>query len=72
VLTEDQQRAAQFPICIDRASFDEFFDKHRLRRGLFGPRERDALRCVQPFAIREEAAALGVDWITSPQDEPSR
>lgn len=68
-MTERQQRAAQFPICVDRATFDEFFDDNRHRRELFGPRERDAIRCVQPFAIREEAAALGVDWITSPEEE---
>jgi hypothetical protein len=36
---------------------------------MYGQRERDMMRCVQPFAIPEEASAHGVDWSTSPEDE---
>src|SRR5215471_4796135 len=68
-MTDRQERAAQFPIAQDRAEFDDFFDSHKFRRQMYGQRERDTMRCVQPFAIREEAAAYGVDWATSPEEE---
>ena len=68
-MTDRQERAAQFPIAQDRAEFDDFFDSHKFRRQMYGQRERDTMRCVQPFAIREEAAADGVDWATSPAEE---
>ena len=67
-MTERQESAAQFPICRDRAAFDEFFSS-RVRRGMYGQQERDAIRCVQPFALHEELAALGTDPATSLADE---
>ncbi len=36
---------------------------------MYGPQERDAMRCVQPFAIAEEAAEYGVEWATTPAEE---
>lgn len=36
---------------------------------MYGEAERSALRCAQPFALREEAAGLGVSWATSPQED---
>ena len=36
---------------------------------MYGPRERDAMRCVQPFAIAEDAAEYGVEWSTTPAEE---
>jgi hypothetical protein len=68
VMTAGQQRAVQFPLSLDRAGFDEFFDR-RDQRGLFGERELAALRCVQPFALRDEAVEFGVEFATSPEDE---
>lgn len=68
-MTDKQERAAQFPIVVDRGEFDEFFGGHKLRRQMYGQRELDTMRCVQPFAIREEAAEYEVDWTTSPEEE---
>jgi hypothetical protein len=67
-MSEQQERATQFPLFKDRAEFDDFFDSHRHRQSMYGQRERDAMRCVQPFAIPEETSAQGVDWSTSPED----
>lgn len=67
-LTEKQQRALQFPLCAERADFDEFVSDPR-RRGLYGQHEADALRCAQPFALAEEAAAIGVEANSSPAEE---
>lgn len=68
-LTEKQQRAAEFPIRATRAEFDGFFRERKVRQDMYGPRERDAMRCVQPFAIAEEAAEYGVEWPTTPAGE---
>lgn len=68
-MTDKQERAAQFPIVIDRGEFDEFFDGHKLRKQMYGQRERDTMRCVQPFAIPDEAASCGVKWTTPPDEE---
>jgi hypothetical protein len=67
-MTEKQESAAQFPICRDRGAFDEFVSSP-VRRGMYGQQERDALRCVQPFALHDELAALGTDPATSLADE---
>ncbi len=64
-LTKKQQLAAGFPIRATRAEFEEFFRERKVRQDMYGPRERDALRCVRPFAIAEEAAEYGVEWATS-------
>lgn len=67
-MTDRQQGATQFPICKDRADFDNFLNDRR-RRDLWGQHERDALRCVQPFALQDEAVEFGVKFDTSPEDE---
>jgi hypothetical protein len=36
---------------------------------LWGEREQNALRCVQPFALREETGHFGVAFATSPEEE---
>lgn len=70
---DDQQEAATaFPICIDEAAFRRFFvhgQKGSLRSGLYGDVERKALQCVQPFALTDEARALGVERSTDPQND---
>jgi hypothetical protein len=68
-MTELLAKASQFPICKDRAEFDRFFEAHALRRDMYGPRERDTMRCVQPLAFRKEAAAHGLDWPAPPEIE---
>lgn len=68
-MTEKQQAAAQFPICQTGEDFDEFFEGHRVRREIYGSQERAALRCVQPFSLREEAEKAGVSWSTSHEYE---
>lgn len=68
-MTDKQQAITQFPICETGEEFDEFFANHRHRRDMYGEKEKRALRCVQPFALREEAAALGVDFQTDPHIE---
>jgi hypothetical protein len=67
-MTEAQQGATQFPLCADRAAFDDFLSR-RSQSGLYGEPELNALRCAQPFALREEAAEHGVSFATTPQDE---
>jgi len=62
-MTDKQERAIQFPICETSDDFEEFLDDKR-RQPLFGPVERKALRCVQPFSFSEEAAQHGVTWPT--------
>jgi hypothetical protein len=68
-LTEKQQLAAEFPIRATRTEFDSFFREWKVRQDMYGPRERDAMRCVQPFAIAEEAAECGVEWAATPAEE---
>lgn len=67
-LSESQEQATKFPICKDPQSFEDFV-KQRNRRALYGPQERLALRCVQPFAFAEEARELGVDPRTTPEED---
>jgi hypothetical protein len=69
ILTDDQERATEFPITKDPEEFEAFFTKNRFRPGLYGEAERAALRCVQPFAITEEGRALGVDMQTTDEVE---
>lgn len=66
-MTERQQAASQFPIYETGEEFDAFFEDHRTRRELYGSQEREALRCVQPFSLREEAARVGVKWNSPPE-----
>lgn len=67
-LTESEEQATQFPICKDGTIFDAFFQK-KGRQQLYGAQELLALRCVQPFSFAEEAVALGVDPMTTPEDD---
>lgn len=71
-LTPRQENATAFPICKDRETFDRFFTAGRLgpvRARIYGETERLALRCVQPFALGEEARSLGVEWSTPANHE---
>jgi hypothetical protein len=70
---DDQEEAATwFPIFRDEAAFKDFFAngrKGKIRSGLYGDVERKALQCVQPFALTDEARALGVERSMDPQDD---
>ncbi len=73
---DKEEAATSFPICIDEATFDQFFaqgkqisaqgKKISIRSGLYGDLERKALRCVQPFALTAEAREVGVERSTDP------
>jgi hypothetical protein len=67
-MTGDQEWAVKFPICETAAQFDAFLQKHG-RTHMYGPADREALRCAQPFDLREQAAVVGVDFATSPAEE---
>ncbi len=70
-LNDQQEAATEFPICIDEAAFQGWFAKGKkgIRNGLYGDVERKALQCVQPFALRDEARALGVEPSTTSEDD---
>jgi hypothetical protein len=71
-LTPRQEMATAFPICRDGEAFDGFFSKGRwgpVRAEIYGETERLALRCVQPFALGEEARSLGVEWLVPAEYE---
>lgn len=70
-LDDAQETATAFPICRDEPAFRQFFTqgKKGIRDGLYGDSERRALQCVQPFALGDEARALGVEWSAEPADE---
>jgi hypothetical protein len=68
-MSDTEEAATTFPICKDKAAFDQFFTegrKARLRARLYGDAERRALQCVQPFALTDEMRAVGVDPATDP------
>lgn len=46
-----------------------FFASHGTRRDMYGEQEKKALRCVQPFAFRDEANTNGVDIQANPHEE---
>jgi hypothetical protein len=58
-LTADQERTTEFPIKTTAQDFDGWM-RERRRGDLYGPNESRALRCVQPFALQEEAAGYGL------------
>ena len=58
-LTADQERRTEFPIKTTAEDFDGWM-RERRRGELYGPNESRALRCVQPFALQEEAAGYGL------------
>jgi hypothetical protein len=64
-----QEALSEFPIKRDAEQFEKFFEVKRkckegtfLRRDMYSDAGIRALRCVQPFALREEAADLGIEW----------
>jgi len=67
-MTERQENAAKLPICRDSTAFGEFFSQP-VRSSMYGQQERDALKCVQPFALHDELSALGADLATSVADD---
>jgi hypothetical protein len=68
-MTDRQKGATQFPICETGEAFVDFFEGHGIRRDMYGEQEKKALRCVQPFALREEATAYGIDVQADPHRE---
>jgi hypothetical protein len=76
-----EARRTEFPTTASAEHFDSWLErKHRAgftRQHLYGPNEIRALRCVQPFALHEEAEAhfkrigrsLGVEQL--PGSDPS-
>jgi hypothetical protein len=69
---DEEEAATAFPIHVNQASFDRFFVVGRrgpVRNRLYGDVERKALQCVQPFALADEARAVGVEPSTDPQDD---
>lgn len=57
-LNEDEERACEFPICSKPSELREFF-KREPRPSLFGPPQQQAIREVQPAALRDDLAAQG-------------
>jgi len=71
-MSDEQEAATAFPIRIDEPAFNRFFEKvvkGVLRGDLYGEAERNALRCVQPFALTDEARSLGVERSTEPRED---
>ena len=68
-LTEKQQLAAEFPIRATRSEFDDFFCERKARQDMYGPRERDAMRCVQPSRLRRKLPNTGWRVRQSPAGE---
>ncbi len=67
-LSEAEEAVTAFPICKDKAAFDQFFTAGRngpVRAKLYGDAERRALQCVQPFAHTDEMRAVGVEPATN-------
>jgi hypothetical protein len=62
-LTEAEQLKCEFPIRDELAKVDAFFNE-RTRRPLYGPRERRAIRDVQPGWLHDQIVTTGG---TSPQ-----
>jgi hypothetical protein len=62
-MTEDQKRAVQFPICETGDKFDKFLNR-KDQRDLYGAQDKAAMRCAQPFALREMGTAHGVEFQT--------
>jgi hypothetical protein len=62
-MTERQEKAVEFPIYETGRDLDEFFERKN-QRDLYGDQDKLAIRCAQPFAMREEADAVGVEFQT--------
>jgi hypothetical protein len=67
-MSPKQEKAIYFPICEDSDAFEDFLG-HKHRAGVFGEHEVKALRCAQPFALREEFAKHGVSLPTTEAEE---
>lgn len=68
VMTDKQEQATQFPICETGTDFDGFLNRSN-QRNLYGTHDRNAMRCVQPFAMQEEARTYRVSVQANPQVE---
>ena len=71
-MDDEEEAATSFPIFRDEAAFLGFFangKKGKIRSRLYGDVERRALQCVQPFALTDEARAVGVERSTDPQED---
>jgi hypothetical protein len=71
-LSDKEEAATSFPICVDETRFAEFFTaggKGKIRGTIYGHRELKAFRCVQPFALTTEARELGVKVSADPQED---
>ena len=66
-LSAKQEAESRFPIKKDAAEFDAFFDDHGIRRDLWGDQQRAAMRCVQPFALSDEARAMDIEPGKTPE-----
>jgi hypothetical protein len=71
-LTEDEEKATGFPILGAPARFAEFFKRPPERATLYGPREQDAMRVVQPGANYDQAAQYGVQLFETRQEAVER
>jgi hypothetical protein len=67
-MTGKQEKSVEFPIYQTGSELDEFFERKN-QRDLYGSHDKEAIRCVQPFAMREEADAHGVVFQTDPHVE---
>jgi hypothetical protein len=65
-LNAEEEWRTEFPIKQDATTFGRYFKEGR-GLGLYGTQQRAAMRCVQPFALRDEAIALGIDSQSSPE-----
>lgn len=71
-MSDTEEAATAFPICRDKARFDQFFTSGKkgvLRTKLYGDVERRALQCVQPFALTDEMRAAGVEPATDAETD---
>jgi hypothetical protein len=73
-MSDTEEAATAFPICRDKAAFDQFFTavagkKGALRAKLYSDAERRALQSVQPFALTDEMRAVGVEPATDPKTD---
>jgi hypothetical protein len=67
-LTEREEKATAFPILGTPEGFAEFFKRDPERATLYGPREQDAMRIVQPGANYDQAAQYGVQLFETRQE----
>jgi hypothetical protein len=71
-MDDGEAAATAFPIYEDAAAFNRFFvdgRKGSLRGRLYGDVERRALKCVQPFALTDEALESAFSGPLLPQDD---